>query len=292
LKHYLILAAFAFSLALSVSAIEAQRPAPSPKAAANVATKIAATRDTRQYSEPALIGKVIDEETKLPLQGVIVYGHYATASGSLAGGDAPGELVRSFETETDANGVFKLDAWDTGDRPDVKGEPRGRFPAMGFFKPGYDLQMLGLNSVREFRPRTFVKTLIKPEVMENTIDWTKVPFEMRPVKTEKERDTAISNLQYPMRTAGKCGWESYKRIYWAQHLEKKEMIKRLVAPTDINSDGYLKSGRPHPTNFLDFLTPTGVDQLIREYKTSPSKWGCANPLVVFFSRTDATHEIQ
>jgi hypothetical protein len=257
-----------------LSACEAQKPTAVAQNAAPIA-------EGRKYSEPALIGKVIDGETKLPLQGVVVYGHYATASGSLGGGTVPGELVKSFETETDVNGNFKLDAWDTGDRVVVKGEPRGRFPAIALYKPGYDLEMQGLNSVREFYPRTSAKTVIKAEITDATVDWTKVPFEMRPLKTEKERYAALSNLNYPMRMAGECGWESYKRVYKAQHVEKKEMIKREVAQQDIDSNGYLRSGRPHPSNFVDYITLTGVDQLIRSYDQSQGKWNCANPKEVF-----------
>jgi hypothetical protein len=74
---------------------------------------------------------------------------------------------------------------------------------------------------------------------------------------------------------------SYKRVYKAQHVEKKEMIKREVAQQDIDSNGYLRSGRPHPSNFVDYITLTGVDQLIRSYDQSQGKWNCANPKEVF-----------
>jgi hypothetical protein len=258
-----------------LSACEAQKPTAVAQNAAPIA-------EGRKYSEPALIGKVIDGETKLPLQGVVVYGHYATASGSLGGGTVPGELVKSFETETDVNGNFKLDAWDTGDRVVVKGEPRGRFPAIALYKPGYDLEMQGLNSVREFYPRTSAKTVIKAEITENTVDWTKVPFEMRPLKTEKERYTALSNLQYPMRMAGECGWESYSRVYLAQHSEWMRWYQNNIPHEYIDQQGYPKSSfRYDAIANMGVAKPTAVDTLIIKFQANPSGWKCADPKAVF-----------
>jgi hypothetical protein len=258
-----------------LSACEAQKPTGAAASPAPIA-------EGRKYSEPALIGTVIDGETKLPLQGVIVYGHYATASGSLGGGTVPGELVKSFETETDVNGHFKLDAWDTGERTVITGEPRGRFPAIALYKPGYDLEMQGLNSVREFYPRTSAKTVIKAEITDAMVDWTKVPFEMRPSKTETERYDALRNLNYPMRMAGECGWETYAKLYFAQHSEWKRWYRANVPADQLDASGYPKDTfRISQIAVWGISKPTGVDGLSAKYRQSDGNWKCANPMVVF-----------
>jgi hypothetical protein len=259
-----------------LSACEAQKPA-------GAAASPAPVTEGRKYSEPTLIGIVIDGETKRPLQGVIVYGHYATASGSLGGGTVPGELVKSFETETDVNGNFKLDAWDTGDRVVVNGEPRGRFPAIALYKPGYGLEMQGLNSIKEFYPRSMVKTVIKAEMTDTVVDWTKVPFEMRPLKTEKERYTALSNLNYPMRMAGECGWESYSKVLLAQHNELKGWYQRNLPADQLSSTGYPKPNAQIPDEFrvLSIVFETGVDRILSRNAASAQTWKCADPTLKF-----------
>lgn len=235
--------------------------------------------DGRKYSEPALIGKVIDHDTQKPVQGAFVYGFYATATGTKAGGSKFGEHVKSFLVETDANGQFKLEAWDTGDRA-VQGEPSGKFPMIAIYKPGYDADMIGLNSIRQWRPTSYAN-VPKPVITDTVIDMTQTAHEMRRLKTEKERYDALSASSAAMMMVGECGWETYAPLLLAQHDEKKTMIRRTVERSDITNDGYLKSGRPHPMPFVDFLSRTSVDQLTSTYGASPSTWKCSSPKKVF-----------
>ena len=101
--------ALLLGLSLSVAACEAQKPtstAASTPSATSAATPTPPLK-APQFSEPAVTGKIIDAQTKLPIQGALIYGFYATrGGGTLAGGSKFGEHVKSFETETDANGIF------------------------------------------------------------------------------------------------------------------------------------------------------------------------------------------
>jgi hypothetical protein len=180
---------------LLVTGCEAQKP---------VTNATISVTEGKPYSEPALVLKVIDQETKLPVAGALIYGHYATSTGTLAGGTRLGEFVKSFEAITDANGNVTLEAWTTGERK-VQGLPSGKFPVIAVYKPGYDLETQSLNSIREFRSRTNVSGGGKAVTTDATVDWTKYPFELRPLKTEKERYDALSNAGYPMMMVGECG---------------------------------------------------------------------------------------
>ncbi|MCC7068709.1 MAG: hypothetical protein IT523_09660, partial [Burkholderiales bacterium] len=150
-----------------------------------VAPRPTAPQSAGPVSEPALLGRVIDHQTRQPIAGAFIYGHYASATGKLGGGSQFGELVRSFATQSDAQGYFQLDAWDSGNRT-IHGERRGMFPWITIWKPGYEVSMQGLNSIREWYPANrSASTSAKPKVTANAIDWRDSPTELKPVTTEK-----------------------------------------------------------------------------------------------------------
>jgi hypothetical protein len=231
------------------------------------------------YSEPALIGKVIDQETKKPIEGALIYGHYATSSGTLAGGSKFGEHVKSFEAVTDANGNFKLDAWSTDKK--ISGQPNGKFPLIAVWKPGYGLEIQNLNTIAEFRPRSFVQGVGETKVVNNTVDWTSIAFELKPAKTEIERYDATSNAGYPMMMIGDCGWEIYAKSLLALHNERKRMIVEYVKPTDIGADGYIKSGVARTQPHVEYISRTSVDNLLNQRNASSQNSQCLNPKTVF-----------
>ena len=68
------------------------------------------------FSEPGLTAKLVDAASKKPVEGAEIYGYYASQSGTLGGGKQLGEQVKSFEAQSDENGVFTLPAWTTGER--------------------------------------------------------------------------------------------------------------------------------------------------------------------------------
>jgi hypothetical protein len=263
MRHLLALS----SLAL-LGACEAQKPA-------NVTQASIAP----QYSEPALIGKIVDAETKRPIQGAFVYGHYATSQGSIGGGSKFGEHVKSFAVETDANGQFKLGAWNTGDRK-IGGQPNGKFPMIAIYKPGYALDIQNLNSISQWTAMSS-NGASKSAVTERGIDWTQFPYELAPAKTEKDRYAALSNAGYPMMMVGECGWELYSGLLLAMHVERKTMVKEFVAADRIDKDGYIKSGTARTQPHIEYLTRTVVDKLIERFDETPGSWRCANPRSIF-----------
>ena len=238
----------------------------------------AAGKITR-YDEPGLTGQVLAEDTQQPLQGVIVFGFYATVQGSEAGGESVSQVLRSFETETDANGVFTLPAWSTGDLP-IKGAPRSRFPIIGFYKDGYKLPYKTLGSIRQWYPNNkFIETEVT--IKDNTYDWTARPHLLTPAKNEKERYNAIVDSNDGLMLIGECGWEQHAGLLLAQHVARKAMVKEYVSAVDTDQEGYMKSGRPRTNPHIEYLTRTHVDRLIGRFESSPASWKCANPKTFF-----------
>jgi hypothetical protein len=265
---------------LLVSACDAQKPSSTSSypPSTNPREIAAAEKEGRKYSEPALIGRVIDEQTKQPIAGALIYGHYVVSTGSLGGGTVLGEHVRSFETTTDANGNFKLDAWDTGERLIRGGTPNGRFPAIAVWKPGYALELQGLNSVREFQVRSTAKTAVYAKKSDALIDWSETPFELKPLTDEKARYNALANVGTAMMMKGECGWETYSKTLLAQHIEKKSLIRTFVSPEHVDKDGYVKSGYFHSNPHIDYISRTPLDNLLTKFSKLPKEsWKCEEP---------------
>jgi hypothetical protein len=131
----------------------------------------------KKFSEPDLRGSVVDAKTKQLLQGVTVYGFYATSGGgALAGGSKFGEHVRSFEAETDANGMFYIAPWDTGEKK-ISGKAGSKFPAIAMCKPGYDFWHSGYESIKGWSPTSTVPGS-DYTLKDNIYDWVKFPHEL------------------------------------------------------------------------------------------------------------------
>ena len=272
----------ALSLALIVAACDAQKPAAtttSPSTKATPETTTASTRKTPQYSEPSLTGRIVDATTKQPLEGVLVYGYYATQTGSVGGGRPLADQVRSFEAQTDANGVFTLPAWNTGDRV-IRGEPMSLFPMISVYKPGYEMAHQNLKSIREWQSMSDIGGYPEPRA-DGVIDWTKYRYPLRPVATELQRYNALSDSSVGMMFIGECGWEAYAKTLLAQHDERKAMIAQFVPVENIDKAGYIRSGRPRTNPHVEYLTRTVVDDLIQKFEDARDAWKCASPKAKF-----------
>jgi len=239
----------------------------------------APTASKPQFSEPAVIGKIVDAETGQPIEGALVYGHYSTSSGTVAGGRKFGEAVKSFLVQTGANGEFRLEAWDSGNR-EISGVGGDRFPYIGIYKPGYDFWFDRLNSIAQWRPKA-ASAGTAVTLPDGTRDWRALPHRLKPAKTEQARYFALDLSGSPMMTIGECGWEIYAPLFLAQHNELKEFIRRNVRPEDILPSGYIKTGRPWPDVAFANFNATAVDKLKNSHAERPGSWRCANPLVVF-----------
>ena len=248
-----------------------------------VAPRATAPQSAGPVSEPTLLGRVIDHQTRQPIAGAFIYGHYASATGKLGGGSRFGELVRSFATQSDAQGYFQLDAWDSGNRT-IHGERRGKFPAITIWKPGYEVSMQGLNSIREWYPANrSASTSAKPKVTANAIDWRDSPTELKPVTTEKDRYFHLTASGDPIMFDGECGWETYAPLLRAQHEEWRGILRRTFPPEHLKPDGTSKGTYNHPNLSLraNQSRRTAVDRLISAYLEDVSSWHCTNPLTVF-----------
>jgi hypothetical protein len=253
-----------------LTACEAQKPSAQQAAA-----------EGQKYAEPEVTGKVIDAQTKQPIKGALIYGHYATSSGTLAGGSKFGEHVKSFLAETDANGVFKLAAWDTGERP-IKGETRDKFPMIAIYKPGYRLDMRGHNSIRQWIPPTALGD-VQAKASESALNWTASAFELKPATTEIDRYNALDSSGYPIMMVGECGWELFAPLLLAQHSEWKGILQRSFPADQLNADGYSKGTYNHPdlTIRANQTQQTAVDTILKRYAAQANSWGCANPMQLF-----------
>jgi hypothetical protein len=259
MRHLLALS----SLAL-LGACEAQKPA-----------NVTQASTAPQYSEPALIGKIIDAETKRPIQGAFVYGHYATSQGSIGGGSKFGEHVKSFAVETDATGEFKLEAWNTGDRK-IGGQANGKFPMVAIYKPGYALDIQNLNSISQWTAMSS-SGASKATPTERGIDWTQFPYELAPAKTEKDRYAALSNAGYPMMMVGECGWELYSGLLLAMHNELKDFLRRNIPAEGLDARGYKQSSYSHPNRDWMLSGTSALDRMIEKYIAESSTWKCTDP---------------
>lgn len=264
-------------MALVVSACNAQKP--TPTTAASSSSTVAAPSKPL-FSEPAVRGKIVDAVTLQPIQGVMVYGFYATTGGgTLAGGSKFGQHVKSFETETDANGVFTLAAWDTGTRP-ISGTMGSKFPMFGFYKPGYDLWYDNLSSIAQYRPKSGIAGT-EVEVKDGVRDWTTFPHRLVPLTTERDRFSALDDSRVMMMFEGECGWEAYAKLLLVQHNELREWMRRNIPPERIRANGTLGPQFALPPGITfgsEMLSrPTSVEALINRYNSDKTVWRCASP---------------
>jgi hypothetical protein len=202
-----------------------------------------------------------------------VYGFYAThGGGTLAGGSKPGEPVKSFLAVTDANGVYKLDAWDTGTRQ-IGGVRGTKFPVVGIYKPGYDLWFDQMSTIAQYRPKSGVAGT-EVEIKDGVRDWTKYPHVLVPVTKEIDRYNALDNSSQIMMFIGECGWETYAPLLLAQHDEGKRWLEANIPATHLDHDGYSKGTFIHPDGVVN---RSMLDKLTKSEQANGSQWKCASP---------------
>jgi hypothetical protein len=240
----------------------------------------ACTYSTGSFDEPGLRGKLIDAETSQPVQGAVIYGYYATAEGSLGGGETIKEILRVFEVESNAEGVFEIPAWKTS-WSITRGEPRQRFPAIAIYKDGYKLDLQNLSKIADWVSQT--KLPGSGKRVGNVIDWTASPMQLKPTATERERYDALSNSNAAYADIGECGWEQHVKLLVAQHVAWKAFLKRNFPVVHLKSDGYSRGTYSHPDVRISSMQSdtSAVDKLI-QVKAKTQKWTCADPQAVFF----------
>lgn len=272
--------------AIVLSACNAQSPGAS---SASGPTAVAAAP---LYREPAITGRIVDKETLQPIADAFVYGFYIThGGGTLAGGSKIGEPVKSFLTQTDANGVWRLDAWDTGTR-EVGGVMGAKFPVLSIYKPGYNLWFDQMSGVKQYRPKSDDQNTSVTVHPDGTLDWTPFAHRLVPAATENqylnERYEAMYLSSHMMMFIGDCGWELYAPLLLAQHNEWKGILRRGIPAEFLDADGYAVSGlrfvHPHPEIGSKQQNKSVVDNLRTAARLAGAPWGCAQPDLVFKGR--------
>lgn len=105
-----------------------------------VALPACATIYPPAYSAEPIDARVIDAETKQPLEGVVVTADWELRGGASPGGSTTvGELM-VMEAVTDKNGQFHFPAW--GPIRQFKGELHNHDPRLILFKSGYEYRIL------------------------------------------------------------------------------------------------------------------------------------------------------
>lgn len=234
-----------------------------------------------QYVEPTLTGKIIDAETRQPINGAFVYGQYSTSTGTLAGGRKFGEAVKSFLVQTDANGEFRLEGWNSGERQ-IGGLAGDRFPYIGIYKPGYDMRFDRLNTIAQWRPKTDDSNA-HVTVSNGEHDWRAYPYLLKPAKGESARYFALDISSAPMLMIGECGWEVYAPLLLAQHTEWLGILKRTFPAEYLTAAGRSKGTYNHPDLTLraNQTQETAVDRILQRAIEQGSGWKCMNPATVF-----------
>lgn len=117
-----------------------------------LATQSACSDVPKQYSAEAIEARVVDAETKKPLEGVVVTANWQLEEGTLGGNRSAGQLM-VMETVTDKNGRFTFPAW--GPKWLWKGFLVNADPKLLLFKSGYEYRELynEYSSAPELRTR-------------------------------------------------------------------------------------------------------------------------------------------
>jgi hypothetical protein len=283
----IVVRAFMLFTATMLSACNAQSPSGSS------ATSTPPTAAAPLFREPAITGKIVDKHTLQPIAGVFVYGYYITfGGGTRAGGSRIGEGVKSFLTQTDASGVWRLDAWDTGTR-EIGGVMGTKFPVLTFYKPDYDLWSDQLIGIKQYRPKSDDPDKKVTVRSDGTLDWTQFEHRMVAATTAGDRAIALRESQIlKMMAMGDCGWESLAPLLLAQHNELKGILRREIPAEFLDADGYQTTVQGHPTGFSHphpglrggGETRTTVDNLRTAARVAGAAWGCAQPDVIFGDR--------
>lgn len=165
-----------------------------------------------KYSAEPIEARVIDAETKQPVEGVIVTANWQLFH-STVGGRVPGNQLRVMEAVTDKDGRFHFPAW--GPKLSLWGYLDNRDPQLLLFKPGYEYKRLE----NEVSSKTNMASRRRSE-------WNGKTIEMKPFKgTAEEYAGHLSFLKTDLGFAyngENCEWKYVPRMLVAQH---KEMLR-------------------------------------------------------------------
>lgn len=167
-----------------------------------------------RYSADPIEAKIIDVETKQPLEGVIVVAHWELERGT-EGGNIPVGQLKVMEAVTDKHGKFVFPGF--GPETIWIGFLVDKDPELIIFKPDYEYRRL-------LNPYTSDRELRTRKVRQS--DWSGKTIALKPFKgTDEEYAQHVYNLdgnlefaRYgSMGTLDDCEWKKIPRMLVALH---------------------------------------------------------------------------
>ncbi len=168
------------------------------------------------YSAEAMEAKVIDADTKQPIEGVVITANWQLEQGTVGGNIQVGQLM-VLEAVTDKEGRFSFPAWSP--KTVWQSFLVNDDPQLLLFKPGYEYRRLNnpYSSDRELRLRSVRRS-----------SWNGKTIELKPFKgTVEEWASHLSFLHTSIRSilsGGECEWKKMPRMMVA--LDKQEKLFR------------------------------------------------------------------
>jgi hypothetical protein len=174
------------------------------------------------YSAEAIEARVVDADTKQPLEGVIVTANWELRGGGLAlGGSTAVGQIQVMEAVTDQNGRFFFPAW--GPIKQFKGELHDKDPQLLFFKSGYAYRILW-NDYRGDPPA--MKVVHRSQWNGKTIEMKRFTGAMQEyVRRFDDWNSALD--QIIRRNPNECNWKKLPEAVLGTERERKNILAQL-----------------------------------------------------------------
>lgn len=161
------------------------------------------------YTAEPMEARIIDADTKQPLEGAVVVAHWQLERGSVGGSYPAGQLM-VMETVTDKDGKFNFPGF--GPKPAITSHLVHKDPALILFKSGYHYRVLTNQYTSDIEQRTR---------MVRRSEWNGKTIELIPFKgTQEEYAEHVHQLDNNLEWAryGKdCEWKKIPRMLIALH---------------------------------------------------------------------------
>lgn len=178
------------------------------------------------YSAEQIDARIVDSDTKKPVEGAIVIAHWVLEGGLHT--DRVGELM-ILETVTDKSGAFHFPAWGP-----ITHWGKGRLtdmdPQLIIFKPGYQHQILSNALTKEAITGKYFPV--------RRSDWNGRTVELVPSKATAEeyakkvywlgrKIDSLLDFAYGDRD---CNWKKVPRMLAALHVASLDVERRNIRP--------------------------------------------------------------
>lgn len=212
----------------------------------SVTHALSACATSLMYTAESMEARIVDADTKEPLEGVIVVAHWELERGTV-GGNVPAGQLRVMEAVTDKEGKFSF----PGFGPETLWDSFlvNKDPELLFFKSGYEYQRLynEYNSTRELRTRKVRRS-----------DWDGKTIALKPFKgTGEGYASHLSFMHTSIRSIlDDCNWKKIPRMLLALR-KQKDIFKKQNVRHSLYAADYV------PTNEKECGSP---EEFFRSYR--------------------------